>query len=73
MIQSKHPTPPGEPNENSSVPEVATFTTIHVLFNSPDNRHPEFRVVGKLGFDCGFEIELSVVNSTTFPDPLGST
>ena len=72
MIQSKHPVPPTAPNENSRVPVVATFTTIHVLFNSPDNRHPELRVVPKLGFVCGFEMELSVLNSTTFPEPLGS-
>jgi hypothetical protein len=72
MIQSRQPVPPTAPNENSNVPEVATFTTIQVLFNSPESKQPSFNVVAELGFVCGFEMVLDVVNSTTFPEPLGS-
>jgi hypothetical protein len=68
MIQSKHPDPPGAPNENSRVPVVATFTTIQVLFNSPESKQPWF---ADAIFVDGFENE-PVVNSTTFPEPLGS-
>jgi hypothetical protein len=72
MIQSRHPVPPSAPKENSSVPVVATLITIHVLFNSPDNKQPSLSVVAELGFICGFEMLLAVVNSTTFPEPFGS-
>ena len=69
MIQSKHPVPPSAPNENSSVPEEAMFTTIQVEFNSPDKRQPE---LVELGLVEGFETD-PVVNSVTEPLPLGST
>lgn len=68
IIQSKHPDPPAVPIENSSVPEDAMLTTIHVLFNSPDKRHPEFVEPGLVD---GFET-VPEVNSVTAPDPLGS-
>jgi len=44
------------------------FTIIHVLFNSPLSKQPEF---AEAGFTVGFETEPET-NSTTFPDPFGS-
>ena len=67
MIQSKQPVA-GVPKENSKVPFVATFTIIHVLFNSPASKQPKFP---DATFVDGFEKD-PVVNSTVFPDPLGS-
>jgi hypothetical protein len=68
MIQSKQPKPPGAPNENSSVPVLAMFTIIHVLFNSPLSRQPVFAEAGLIE---GFETDPET-NSTTLPDPFGS-
>jgi hypothetical protein len=68
MIQSKQPKPPVAPNENSNVPVLATFITIHVLFNSPDNKQPEFDDAGLV---LGFETALKK-SSSTAPIPLGS-
>ena len=68
MIQSKHPKPPAAPKENSRTPELAIFTTIQVLFNSPDKRQPEFDDAGLV---LGFETPLKD-NSSMAPDPLGS-
>ena len=68
MIQSKQPEPPGVPTENSKVPVVETFTIIHVLFNSPLNKHPE---LPEAGFVEGLDI-VPDVNSVTSPEPLGS-
>ena len=68
MIQSKHPVPLSAPIENSKVPVEAMLTTIQVLFNSPDKRHPEFE---EPGFVDGFDVE--PFNSLTAPNPLGST
>jgi hypothetical protein len=45
------------------------FTTIHVLFNSPESRHPELL---EPGFVLGLETDPEV-NSVTEPEPLGST
>lgn len=68
MIQSKQPKPPEAPKENSRVPVLAIFTTIHVLFNSPDNRQPEFDDAGLvLGFDTTLKNSSSIA-----PEPLGS-
>jgi hypothetical protein len=61
--------PPSAPKENSSVPEEAIFTIIHVLFNSPERRQPSLE---DAGFVLGLETEDPVVNSTTDPEPLGS-
>ena len=68
MIQSRHPAEPSVPNENSKIPLLATLITIHVLFNSPAKRHPEFP---DPGFVVGFET-LFPSNSKTAPSPLGS-
>jgi hypothetical protein len=57
------------PKENSRVPVVAILTTIQVLFASPVNKQPE---LADPGFVEGFETEPDV-NSTTDPEPLGST
>ena len=68
IIQSRHPVEPSVPNENSKIPLLATLITIHVLFNSPAKRHPEFP---DPGFVVGFDT-LFPSNSRTEPAPLGS-
>jgi len=68
MIQSKHPVPLSAPTENSKVPVEAMLTTIQVLFNSPDKRQPELPATG---FVEGLEV--LPFNSSTAPNPLGST
>jgi hypothetical protein len=55
--------------ENSNVPEVAIFTIIHVLFNSPESKQPE---LADAGFIDGLET-VPETNSVTKPEPLGST
>jgi len=71
MIQSKqNPDKDGSPKLNSRLPVVAILMIIQVLFNSPDIKHPEF---DPLGFVCGFEMLLEIVNSSIVPKPFGST
>jgi hypothetical protein len=47
----------------------AILTTIHVLFSSPESRHPE---LGPTGFVLGLTI-VPLGNSLTAPKPFGST
>jgi hypothetical protein len=55
------------PKENSRVPVLAIFITIHVLFNSPASRQP---ALPDPGFVVGFEIPFPS-SSKMFPEPLG--
>jgi hypothetical protein len=65
IIQSRHLFEDvlGAPNENSSVPALATFTISQLLFISPVNKQPEFV---EAGFVDGLE-KLPTVNSVISP------